>query len=478
MLSSIKTRIITFYMVVLFIVLSLLGAFLYLSLDEIVYNSIDSGLLSRAKALATLVNENDNETEFNFSDEVMWEYNSPKASVFFQIRRFDGTITEKSESLRGSDLPFQTGEKQMNFETILLNGVPARMVNFYIPYNGGTKGKETGKGIKSNRRGLIIQCAEDIDEQTELLQNYLIVLSLSILFVMIISASGGFLIAKKALTPIKEISETIDRISESNLSERVTMEEIPDELKPLASSFNRTFDSLERSFNRQRQFAADASHELRTPLSVILSQSEVMLRKERTAEEYKNALKAVGEAADMMSQIVRKLLTITRLGADKVELKIENIDPGEIISESVKLLTPLAEQKAVGINVSVPDRLVVRGDRAALLELFVNIIDNAIKYNLPQGRIDISVKKEKGFIITEIKDAGIGIPESDLGRVLDRFYRVDKSRSRDLLGVGLGLSICDEIVKLHGGRIDMKSRPGTGTLVSVHLKGAEDAAQA
>jgi len=105
------------------------------------------------------------------------------------------------------------------------------------------------------------------------------------------------------------------------------------------------------------------------------------------------------------------------------------------------------------------------------LELFVNIIDNAIKYNVPQGRIDISVKKETGFIISEIKDTGIGIPEGDLGRVLDRFYQVDKSRSRDLRGVGLGLSICKEIVKLHGGRIEIKSRVGEGTTVYVYLKG-------
>ncbi len=463
---------------VLFMTLSTLGVFLYFGLSEIVYDSIDSSLLSRAKALATLINDSDYETEFNFSDEIMWEYNSPKAGVFFQIRRFDGNTLEKSASLGNSELLFQTGEKKVNFRTVQLKGKTARMINFYVPYNGKKGGRGTGKGMKSKRRGFIIQCAEGIEEQTELLQNYLIVLSLSILFVMVISASGGFLIAKKALTPIKEISESIDRMSESNLSERVNVENIPAELRVLASSFNRTFDSLERSFNRQRQFTADASHELRTPLSVILSQSEVILRKERTAEEYKNALKAVGEAAGMMSQIVRKLLTITRLSTDKVELKIEDIDPGEIISESVKLLSPLADQRGVSINVSIPERFMVHGDRAALLELYVNVIDNAIKYNVPPGKIDISVKKEKGFIITRIKDTGIGIPGKDLDRVFDRFYRVDISRSKEIGGIGLGLSICDEIVKLHGGRIEIESTVGTGTLVSVHLKGIEDAAQA
>lgn len=291
---------------------------------------------------------------------------------------------------------------------------------------------------------------------------------------MIISASGGFLIAKKALNPIKDISKTIDRISESNLSERITIENIPEELRVLASSFNRTFNSLERSFNRQRQFAADASHELRTPLSVVLSQSEIILRKDRTTGEYENALAAIKESAMMMSQIIQKLLTLARLSTDKVELKMEDIDLNEIIRESVKILSPLAEQKGISINISADGQSVIFGDKAALLDLFVNIIDNAIKYNVPEGKVDISVGKETGFIVTEIRDTGIGIPESDLDKVFDRFYRVDKSRSKEIGGSGLGLSISHEIVKLYGGRIDIESRIGSGTIVSVYLKEGKD----
>ncbi len=459
MLSSIKARVIAFYMVVLFLTLSALGVFLYFSLHKIVYNSIDSGLLSRAKALATLVTENDNETEFKFSDDVMWEYNSPKSKSFFQIRRPDGTAMEKSASLGDLELPFQTGKNQTSFEIILLNGKPARLINFHIPH-------------------LIIQCAEDIQDQTNLLKNYRIVLSLSILSIMIISASGGFLIAKKALNPVKEISEIIDRISESNLSERVITGNIPEELKGLAASFNRTFDSLENAFNRQKQFAADASHELRTPLSVIISQGEIALRRERTAEEYKKTVTAIIDTAKMMSQIVQKLLTLARLSSDKVELEIEDINICKTIHEAVKLLNPLAEQKGISINISGNEQPVIRGDRASLLELFTNLIDNAVKYNIPQGKIDISIGKEMDFIVTEIRDTGIGISEGDLDRVFDRFYRVDKSRSRESGGVGLGLSICDEIVKLHGGRIEIKSKVGEGTAVTVYLKGDKDVTQA
>ncbi len=471
MLSSIKARVIAFYMVVLFLTLSALGVFLYFSLHKIVYSSIDSGLLSRAKALATLVTENDNETEFKFSDDVMWEYNSPKSKNFFQIRRFDGTTLEKSASLRDSELPFQAGKDQTSFKTIFLNGEPTRLVNFYVPEDNRHGNKEKTSAVKNKGHGLVIQCAEDIEDRIDLIQSYSIVLSLSIVFIMIISASGSFLIAKKALTPIKEISETIDRISESNLSERVTEKSIPSELKGLAASFNRTFDSLENAFNRQKQFTADASHELRTPLSVILTQGEVALRRERTAEEYKKAVTAIIDTAKTMSQIVQKLLTLVRLSSDKVELKIEDINIGKTIHEAVKLLTPLAEQKGISINISGNEQSVIRGDRAALLELFTNLIDNAIKYNIPQGKIDISIKKETGFIVTEIRDTGIGISEGDLDRVFDRFYRVDKSRSRESGGIGLGLSICDEIVKLHGGRIEIKSRVGHGTTVYVYLKG-------
>jgi heavy metal sensor kinase len=469
MLSSIKTQIIIFFMIVLFIILSILGGFLYFSLDKIVYNSVDSGLLSKAKALATLVDNDDNETEFKFSDEIMWEYNSPKAQSFFQIRRLDGSTLEKSESLRDMELPFHAGEDQTSFETITLNGVSARLINFYF-----LDGNEKANAAQDKGHDLIIQCAEDIQDQIKLLKNYRMILSILILSVLIISATGGFLIAGKALSPVREMSATIEGISESNLSARITPGNIPEELRPLASSFNQAFDSLERAFNRQRQFAADASHELRTPLSVILSQSEIMLRKERTHQEYKDALTAITSAAGMMSEIVRKLLTIARMDSTKADFRIENINLSHLIRESLNLLRPLAERKGIRINVSPDEQAMVSGDRIALMELFTNLIDNAIKYNVPQGKVDVSMRKAREFIVTEIGDTGIGIPEDDLDKVFDRFYRVDRSRSRESGSIGLGLSICNEIVKVHGGRITIDSNLSSGTTVSVYLNRAEN----
>ncbi|HXW69679.1 MAG TPA: ATP-binding protein [Dissulfurispiraceae bacterium] len=470
MFSSIKAKIIIFYMAVLLLTLSVLGALLYFSLSKIVYDSIDSNLLSKATALATLIGmDAGDKTPFKFSDEIIWEYNSPNARSFFQIRRLDGKTIEKSASLGNRDLPFSTLDRQTSFEFITLGRRPARLINFHIPGGNGEL------NVSENKKdSLVIQCAEDIRFQVNLIKRYRIALFLSILSIVIVSASGGLLIAHRALTPIKNISETIDKISESNLSERMSVEEIPQELRILASSFNRTFDRLEMAFIRQKQFAADASHELRTPLSVILSQSEIILRKDRTAGEYRNSLATIKEAAIIMSEIVRKLLAIAQLSADNVGLRFESVSLSEIISESVKLLSPLAEHRGVSIYISPLKPLAVLGDRSLLSELVNNLIGNAIKYNVPHGKIYIDLTKEPELIVIKIRDTGIGIPEGDLAKVFDRFYRVDKSRSRESGGSGLGLSICNEIVKLHNGRIEIKSKVDEGSTVSVYLKEDRD----
>ena len=472
MFSSIKAKIIIFYMAVLLLTLSVLGALLYFSLSKIVYDSIDSNLLSKATALATLVGMDiGDKTQFKFSDDITWEYNSPNARSFFQIRRLDGKTIEKSASLGNKDLPFSALDRQTSFEFITLGRRPARLINFHVPGGNGILNMS-----KNKKDSLVIQCAEDIRFQVNLIKRYRIALFLSILSIVIVSASGGLLIAHRALTPIKNISATIDKISESNLSERMSVEEIPQELRILASSFNRTFDRLEMAFVRQKQFAADASHELRTPLSVILSQSEIILRKDRTAGEYRDSLATIKEAAIMMSEIVRKLLAIAKLSADNVGLRFERVSLSEIISESVKLLSPLAEHRGVSIDISPVKPLAVLGDRSLLSELVNNLIGNAIKYNVPHGKIYIDLIKEPELIVLKIRDTGIGIPEGDLAKVFDRFYRVDKSRSRESGGSGLGLSICNEIVKLHNGRIEIKSKVDEGSTVSVYLKEDRDAA--
>jgi signal transduction histidine kinase len=153
-------------------------------------------------------------------------------------------------------------------------------------------------------------------------------------------------------------------------------------------------------------------------------------------------------------------------------LKFESINIKELINNVVKMLSPLAEQKEVSIETAqIPASLVAQGDRENLLELFTNVLDNAIKYNIPQGQVHITARQEAEFIVCEIRDTGIGIPAESLDKVFDRFYRIDHSRSKKIDGSGLGLSICREIARLHEGKIEIISKEGEGTVVSVYLHG-------
>jgi heavy metal sensor kinase len=468
MISSIKARIILFYLLVLFVVLSALGVLLHTTLDNIVYNSIDSILLSKAKSLATIIYEERDDTEFDFSDETMWEYNSPKAKSYFQIRDFNGIILESSESLGDGKIPLYPQNNEISVHTILVKNMPTRLVNYPFQYKD-----ETADHInipEKQNSFYIIQCAEDISSQILLLRNYKIILWLSILSTMIISTLGGLFIAGKALAPVKNMSETVSRFSEDSLSERIPINDTPKELQVLASAFNKTLGHLAESFNVQKQFTADASHELRTPLSVILSQSDITLRKERSVHEYKEALGAIMAAAKIMSTMVNDLLLLARLNKKKILLEKEKLDLSNIIGETVRMLTPSANLRHISFSLSDTSGYPVYGEREHLLRLFINIIDNAIKYGKVDGKINISTIKEGEFVISTIQDNGIGIPEEHLGRIFDRFYRVDQSRSQNGEGVGLGMSICQEIIRQHSGKIEIRSSVGKGTSVSIYLR--------
>ena len=462
-LSSIRLKIILFYLAILMLLLTALGIFLSLSLRQVVHNAIDSELRSKAEDLALLISSDRDKTRTDLFKEMIGEYNLPKSKSYFQIRRLDGSTLEKSVSLKNEQLPVPKNPLNTGFQTVHINQSPIRIINFHVPKEPTLIYK--GEPVDQ----LTIQCAQDISDRLELIDKFNYILLFSIIFILLISTFGGFFIAHKALIPLKEISKTIDRISESNLAERINLENIPVELNDLAVSFNHTFSRLEQSFNRQRQFAADASHELRTPLSVIISQCEVTLRRERTSDDYQQTLKDIDQAATLMTEIIKKLFTLARLGTDKEVLNIETVPLEEIVRESVKLMSSRLAQKEVLINNFFNDQVFLLGDRALLTELFTNLIDNAIKYNVPKGEITISTRRELPWIVCEIKDSGIGIPEKELEKIFDRFYRIDKSRSKKVEGIGLGLSICDEIVKRHNGKIEIKSRIGEGTVVSVYF---------
>ncbi|AEE15078.1 integral membrane sensor signal transduction histidine kinase [Thermodesulfobium narugense DSM 14796] len=436
-MNSIKFRLFIFYLIISSIIFGILGTFLFFSLKSIVLESIDNALIVKSKAIATLIDE-DNGINLQFSDEILKEY-SKNSNQYFQIIQ-NSKIVEKSESLGSDNLPIVGSAKTFYFKNRILR---------IVPYN-----------ITINNEHLLIECAQDIENRIDLLQTYLSVLLLSIFGAILLSALGSLFIVNIMLKPIKQISYTISKLSESNLFQSHIDENVVDELKPLAISFNRTFKKLDNAFTKQKQFVSDVSHELKTPLSVIMMETEISLRKQRSIQEYINTIKQIKERAQHMKSIINTLFKLIKIENTQL-LEKRILDIQEIIHKSVTLLKDQIEKKRLICNIQ-GNTFLIDADETLIMEVFLNLIDNAIKYNREGGTIDIFIHPEKRV---EIVDSGIGIPKESLERVFDKFYRADPSRSKEIEGLGLGLSLVKEILDLHNARIEIESTPDVGTKI-------------
>lgn len=285
---------------------------------------------------------------------------------------------------------------------------------------------------------------------------------------LVLSMAGGLLLASRALRPIDRMARTAGEINATDLSRRLDVSG-NDEMARLGRTLNDMIARLQESFDRQTRFTADASHELRTPLSVIAGNVELALKRPRTVEEHRDILKDIGEASDRMRSIVEGLLTLARADARSVALKREPVSLTAVADEIVRLCRPLAEAQNVRLAVESEGDVVVLGDRERLKELVSNLVTNAIRYNRPNGAVTVRLAAEPGRGRMTVDDTGIGIPAEDLPHIFERFYRVDKARSREVGGSGLGLAIAKWIVDAHAGSIHVTSRPGDGSRFEVTL---------
>lgn len=228
-------------------------------------------------------------------------------------------------------------------------------------------------------------------------------------------------------------------------------------------------ERLDESFQKLSRFTADAAHELRTPITALKGETEVLLSRKRSSEDYHEALTNNLERLDFLTKLVNDLLILSQADEGKASLKIENLNFSELLKELYEAFTIVAIQKKISFTFSAPEEILINGDSIKLKQLFSNLIDNAIKYTPDGGTISLIVQPGKDQVAVVLKDTGIGIPSDDLPHIFDRFYRVDTSRSRLSGGVGLGLSICQWIVKAHHGTIDVKSQFHQGTTFTVIL---------
>jgi heavy metal sensor kinase len=278
----------------------------------------------------------------------------------------------------------------------------------------------------------------------------------------------GWKIAARAIRPIETISSTAAKISAGDLSQRINVAETESELGRLAAVLNSTFGRLETAFAQQRQFTADAAHELRTPVSVMLTQTQTALNRERSGAEYRETLEACQRASQRMRKLIESLLELARLDAGQETLKRLRFDLSQVANDCVELVRPLAGERGVKI-LSELLPLEITGDSERLAQVAANLLTNAIQYNKPGGEVHLKLESQPGLAVLTIADTGQGISNENLPHVFERFYRGDKSRTTSNGNAGLGLAISKAIVEAHGGTISVSSQPGTGTTFTVIL---------
>ena len=284
-------------------------------------------------------------------------------------------------------------------------------------------------------------------------------------FLLAIRVLSGYMLSGKLLSPIRRIESTAERISKGgDLKQRIDMGESRDEIGRLASVFNSMLNRLELVFEAERQFTADASHELRTPTSVILAQADYSLEKERTVDEYQDALRVIRRQGRRMEALIRDMLDLSRIDQGKEAFPMEAVDLSQLVSEASEPVWP-EDEASIRISADIQPGVMMQGNRLLLSRMIQNLISNAYKYGKPGGHIAVSLQKTSSEIRLQVRDDGIGIAPQDQEKIFQRFYRCDPSRS--VQSTGLGLPMVKEIAELHGGRVSVDSAPGQGSAFSV-----------
>lgn len=278
----------------------------------------------------------------------------------------------------------------------------------------------------------------------------------------------GLLYARWALAPVERIRLQAERISRSNVAERVPEETLVGEFRDLARTYNEMLGRLEQGIEDLQNFAADAAHELRTPLATLRAAIDGAVETLRSPEEYRAVLGSLSEDVGRMSRIVTDLFTLAKVDMRQYALQKERVGLRALLEESREMWEGAAAEAGVTIALEGGDAEVA-ADPVALRRVFVNLVENAVKYNRPGGRVNISLERLDGIVRVRVADDGPGIAAEHLPKLFHRFYRVDKARSRERGGAGLGLAICKSFIEAHEGKIGVSSEPGKGSTFWVEL---------
>jgi two-component system, OmpR family, sensor kinase len=373
---------------------------------------------------------------------------------YIQILDRNGDLLYRSQSLRG--------------HTIQYSEIPYQWIN--VVSTKGPDNQQIRLALTQNDyvKIFVAYPLEPVYEVTDnVFYNFLFITPLALL----ISVIGGWFLAHKSLKPVDELTKTAKDITAQNLSRRLPTHRVDDELGRLTEQFNDMISRLQASFVQIQQFSADASHELRTPLTIMRGEIEVALRNQHMSKHSRELLMSIHDELVRLSSIVESLMILVKSDTGRLVFTMQPLVLDEYIGEIFEQAKVLAESKKIKIKLERSETMSINGDPARLKQLFLNLIDNAIKYTPPHGLVALSLMKDDGYAIITIRDNGIGIPRKDQNRIFERFYRVEKNSSslETTSGSGLGLPIAKWIVEAHNGSIEVKSKEGKGSTFTIRL---------
>lgn len=284
---------------------------------------------------------------------------------------------------------------------------------------------------------------------------------------LLLSMAFGWFIAGRSLRPVDEITRSARQITASNLGLRLPVPPSNDEIARLTETLNEMIARLETSFGQIRQFTSDASHELKTPLAILMGELEVALRRPMREDEYRATLASCLEEVERLTQVVQGLLELSRAETGQVTIMREPVRFSALVADVCDDVMLIAETKRIDLTTIIRPGISVTGDKVRLHQALLNVIENAVKYTPDEGSVRVEVDVVDGRARLVVADSGVGIPADQLPFIYDRFFRVDKARSKSIVGTGLGLSIVKWIVDAHDGTIEAMSADGKGTTVIV-----------
>lgn len=464
---SIKFRFTIWYLLVLAILLALLSGGIYLYLSHKLHQDLDNSLQVRATRLRSIGGVLTSISQGSFREEV-----GEVVQLYFRSGGEVKKLSPRDVGLSLSrDLISQAMQGQSSLSTVTTtDGTELRI--YATPFSPTPPRPPPASPTAVPERLDVGSAALVVGRPTadteEALEGLVWTMAIAIPLALVVAGAGGIFLARRALKPVDQIAQTALEIEEIDLSRRIPVH-TRDELGRLAGTLNQMIERLERAFKRQQEFTGDASHELRTPLSVIEAESTLALQRERSAEEYKQSLETVARETRHMSHVIEQLLTLARADAETKHKSFSDIDLGELITEVSSNAELLCREKDLKFAPGPIENIIVKGDIDRLRALFLNLVENAIRYTPEGGKVTLSLAKEGGQAKISVSDTGIGIPPEDIPHIFERFYRVDKARSRAEGGSGLGLAICRHIAEAHGGSIEVESEPGKGSTFSVRL---------